>query len=301
MPRHLAALLLLLCTMFWGFAFVVQKSAMESIGPLSFAGVRYLIGGLLVLPLAMREWKRRKVQLTRANWWLFGVLCFAFFMGSWLQQAGLATTTATNGGFLTGLYVFFVPLIGYFLFRVRPHPIVYAGVPMALVGIYYLNGGGFESFNTGDWMIVISAVFWAMHVLTLGHLAKETGLPIFLSAVSFLVAGAVALGLAIPLEAPNLSQVGDVWVQLAYAAVLSTAVGFTLQAVGQQYVPPANAAIILSAESLFAALGGALLMGDRLLPVGYAGAALMFLAIVMVETVPALLERRRVHEAKVTN
>lgn len=301
MSRPLAALLLLLCTMFWGFAFVAQKSAMGSMGPLSFAGVRYIIGGLLVLPLAINEWRKRKVELSGAQWMLVGVLCFAFFMGSWLQQAGLATTTATNGGFLTGLYVFFVPAIGYFVFRTRPHPIVYVGVPLALVGIYFLNGGGLSSFNNGDWLIVGSAVFWAMHVLTLGHLAKETGLPIFVSAVSFLVAGAVALAIALPVEAPTLGQISDVWVQLAYAAVLSTAVGFTLQAVGQQYVPPANAAIILSAESLFAALGGAVVLGDRLPAIGYAGAALLFVAIVMVEAVPALLERRRLPEVRATN
>ncbi|WP_061910627.1 DMT family transporter [Devosia sp. Leaf420] len=301
MSRPLAALLLLLCTMFWGFAFVAQKSAMGTMGPLSFAGVRYILGGLLVLPLALGEWKRRKVTLTRNNWLLIGVLCFAFFMGSWLQQAGLALTTATNAGFLTGLYVFFVPLIGLVFLRVRPHPIVYVGVPMALVGIYFLNGGGISGFNQGDWLIVLSAVFWAMHVLSLGHIAKETGLPIFVSAISFLVAGVVALAIAVPTEALTLAQISGVWVQLAYAAVLSTAVGFTLQAVGQQYVPPANAAIILSAESLFAALGGAVVLGDRLPAVGYAGAALLFAAIVLVEAVPALLARRQLPEVRATN
>ncbi|KQN69947.1 hypothetical protein ASE94_12725 [Devosia sp. Leaf64] len=287
--------------MFWGFAFVAQKSAMGTMGPLSFAGVRYILGGLLVLPLALGEWKRRKVTLTRNNWLLIGVLCFAFFMGSCLQQAGLASTTATNAGFLTGLYVFFVPLIGLVFLRVRPHPIVYVGVPMALVGIYFLNGGGISAFNQGDWLIVLSAVFWAMHVLSLGHIAKETGLPIFVSAISFLVAGVVALAIAVPTEAPTLAQISGVWVQLAYAAVLSTAVGFTLQAVGQQYVPPANAAIILSAESLFAALGGAVVLGDRLPAVGYAGAALLFAAIVLVEAVPALLARRQLPEVLATN
>ncbi|KQT46068.1 hypothetical protein ASG47_14130 [Devosia sp. Leaf420] len=287
--------------MFWGFAFVAQKSAMGTMGPLSFAGVRYILGGLLVLPLALGEWKRRKVTLTRNNWLLIGVLCFAFFMGSWLQQAGLALTTATNAGFLTGLYVFFVPLIGLVFLRVRPHPIVYVGVPMALVGIYFLNGGGISGFNQGDWLIVLSAVFWAMHVLSLGHIAKETGLPIFVSAISFLVAGVVALAIAVPTEALTLAQISGVWVQLAYAAVLSTAVGFTLQAVGQQYVPPANAAIILSAESLFAALGGAVVLGDRLPAVGYAGAALLFAAIVLVEAVPALLARRQLPEVRATN
>src|SRR5690606_40739658 len=110
MSRPLASLLLLLCTMFWGFAFIAQKSAMDSMGPLTFAGVRFLIGGLLILPLALGELRRKAIRLTGNHWFFILAMSTAFFFGSWLQQAGLATTTATNGGFLTGLYVFFVPL-----------------------------------------------------------------------------------------------------------------------------------------------------------------------------------------------
>ena len=301
MSRPVAALLLLFCTMFWGFAFVAQKSAMDSMGPLSFAGVRYLIGGLLVLPLALHERRRRPIRLERKHWLYIGAMSAVFFLGSWLQQAGLATTTATNGGFLTGLYVFFVPLLGFILFRSRPHPIIFIGVPLALIGIYFLNGGGLDSFSAGDWLIVCSAVFWALHVLLVGHVANATGLPIFVSCVSFLFAGLVASAIALPTEAPTLAQISAGWVEIAYAAVLSTAIGFTFQAIGQQYVPPANAAIILSAESLFAALGGAVVLGDRLPAVGYAGAALIFVAILMVEAVPALLARRKVHAPRTTN
>src|SRR5690606_32752245 len=135
MSRSVATLLLLICTMFWGFAFVAQKSAMDSMGPLSFAGVRYLIGGLLVLPLGIMEFRRRGIAITRTHWLFILAMSTVFFLGSWLQQAGLGTTTATNGGFLTGLYVFFVPLLGYVLFRTQPHPIILVGVPMALIGI----------------------------------------------------------------------------------------------------------------------------------------------------------------------
>lgn len=301
MSRPLASLLLLLCTMFWGFAFIAQKSAMDSMGPLTFAGVRFLIGGLLILPLALGEQRRKAVRLTGIHWFFIMAMSTVFFLGSWLQQAGLATTTATNGGFLTGLYVFFVPLLGYALFRTRPHPIVFIGVPMALVGIYFLNGGGLDSFNSGDWLIVASAIFWAMHVILLGHVARMTGLPIFVSSVSFLVAGIAASAIALGTEAPSLEAISGGWVEIAYAAVLSTAVGFTLQAIGQQHVPPANAAIILSAESLFAALGGALVLGERLPMVGYAGATLIFAAIVLVEAVPALWARRRPHEPRTVN
>lgn len=301
MSRPLAALMLLICTMLWGFAFIAQKSAMDSMGPLTFAGVRYLIGGLLVLPLAFWEKRRRPEPLTGTHWALVAGVSLVFFIGSWLQQSGLATTTATNGGFLTGLYVFFVPVLGFFIFRTRPHPIIFACVPLALVGIYYLNGGGLDSFNQGDLLIVTSAVFWGLHVVLLGHVARATGLPIFVSAISFLAAGAVALSLAFVIEAPTLAGISAGWVEIAYAAILSTAVAFTFQAIGQQYVPPANAAIILSAESLFAAIGGALLLGERLPPIGYAGAALIFAAIIAVEALPPLWARRQTHVPRTTN
>lgn len=301
MSRPVAALLLLLCTMLWGFAFIAQKSAMDTMGPLTFAGVRYLLGGMLVLPLALWERRRHATAITTGQWGLVAGVSLVFFVGSWLQQAGLASTTATNGGFLTGLYVFFVPVLGFLLFRTRPHPIIYVCVPLALVGIYYLNGGGLDSFNPGDTLIIVSAVFWAMHVVLLGLVARATGLPVFVSAISFLAAGALALALAFVLEQPSLAGITESWIEIAYAGILSTAVAFTLQAVGQQYVPPANAAIILSAESLFAAIGGALLLGERLPPIGYAGAMLIFLAILAVEALPPLWARRRVHMLRPTN
>ncbi|MCP8883852.1 DMT family transporter [Devosia sp. XJ19-1] len=301
MSRLLASLLLLLCTMFWGFAFIAQKSAMDVMGPLTFSGVRFLIGGLLILPLALHELRRKAVRLGGTQWFFILAMSTVFFLGSWLQQAGLLTTTVTNGGFLTGLYVFFVPLLGFLLFRSRPHPIIFIGVPMALVGIYFLNGGGLDSFNGGDWLIVGSAIFWALHVILLSHVARMTGLPIFVSAVSFLFAGVAASALALGTEAPSLAAISLGWVEIAYAAVLSTAVGFTLQAIGQQHVPPANAAIILSAESLFAALGGAVILGERLPMVGYAGAALIFSAILLVEAIPALWARRKPHEPRIVN
>ena len=301
MSRPLATALLLVCTMFWGFAFIAQKSAMDSMGPLSFAGVRYLLGGLLVLPLALHERRRRPIRLTRTHWLYILAMSSVFFLGSWLQQAGLAITTVTNGGFLTGLYVFFVPVLGYALFRTRAHPIIFVGVPLALIGIYYLNGGGLDSFNNGDWLIVGGAVFWALHVILLGHVARLTGLPIFVSAMSFLFAGLVASAIALGTEAPTMEAISAGWVEIVYAGVLSTAVAFTFQAIGQQHVPPANAAIILSAESLFAAIGGALILGERLPMIGYAGATLIFAAILLVEVIPPLWARRRAHAPRITN
>jgi len=221
-----------------------------------------------------------------------GFLSVNFFLGSWLQQAGLKFTSVTNGGFLTGLYVFFVPVILLILFRIKPHPIAWVCAPLAVAGLYFLNGGSLDAMNSGDYLIISSTAFWAMHVLLLGFLARQTGLPILVSCVSFLAAGVLAGGGAFILETPTIEALSGGWIEIIYAGVFSTAIAFTLQAVGQMHVPPANAAIILSGEALFAALGAALILGERLTPIGYFGASLMFLAIVLVETIPAMSNRK---------
>ncbi|OEO28473.1 hypothetical protein VW23_004640 [Devosia insulae DS-56] len=300
MSRPLAVLLLLIATAIWGLAFVAQKAAMAHMGPLTFSGTRFLLGGVALLPFALIELRRKGPAagpFTPRLWLQIAVLCAAFFAGSLLQQYGLAQTSVTNSGFLTALYVLFVPLIAFLVLRARPHPIIYLGAPLALVGIFYLNGGRLESFNFGDMLVVVSAVFWGGHVFMLGLLSRETGLPVVLSAITFLSVGVVCVMLAFGFETPNLADIAAGWVQILYVGLMSTALAFTLQAIAQQHVPAANAAIVLSAESLFAALGGALLLGERLPLIGYAGAALIFFAIILVEAIPALQQRRETKPA----
>jgi drug/metabolite transporter (DMT)-like permease len=292
MPRLVATLLLLLTTLLWGFAFVAQKSATHVMGPLTFAGVRYLLGTALMVPFAIAEWRRRTRPLSRGETVRLAVLALSFFGGVYFQQAGLGTTTVTNGGFLTALYVLFVPLIALGWARRLPHPIVWIAMPLALLGVFLLNGGHLDRFNAGDLMVVVGAVCWAVQVLLLGELAAATGLPVAITVLCFAVTAVLSMAGSFVFEAPALVQISDAWVELLYAGVLSTAVAFTLQAIAQQYVPAANAAIVLSAESLFAALGGALILGERLPGIGYLGAAMIFAAIVMVEAVP-LIDRRR--------
>ncbi len=288
MNRFTATLVLLLATMFWGFAFIAQKSAATHMGALTFIGARYVLGGLCILPLALFEFQRRGLVLSARQWLLIGILSFNFFAASYLQQVGVQFTTVTNAGFLTGLYVFFVPLILLMGFGTAPHPIVWLCAPLALLGLFFLNGGRLDAMNTGDIIIIACAVFWGLHVLMLGWLARDTGLPVFVSCLSFLAAGTVAELGSFLFEVPNLAAISTGWVEIAYAGIFSTAIAFTLQAVGQVHVPPANAAIVLSGEALFAALGGAVLLGERLSLLGYLGAGLIFLAIVTVETMSAL-------------
>ncbi len=293
MPRSMATFIMIIATMVWGFAFIAQKSAMDSMGPLTFLASRYLLGGIVILPLAWFEHKRQAEPISKRAWGLIFILSAAFFLGSWLQQAGLLTATVTNAGFLTGLYVFFVPFILTLFFRQKLHYIVWVCAPLALLGLYLLNGARLDNFVVGDFLVMSSAIFWAVHVMMLGYTAALTKRPITVSAFVFILAGLYSLGGGFALETVNLEVLQLGWKEIVYAGLLSTAVGFTLQAIGQQHVPAANAAIILSGESLFAAIGAALVLGERLSLVGYFGAVLIFIAIVLVETVPIIQAKRK--------
>jgi drug/metabolite transporter (DMT)-like permease len=231
--------------------------------------------------------------LRSLQWKQLVLLMVSFFGGVWAQQAALQTTTVTNGGFLTTLYVIFTPFVTYLLARARPHPIIYLGAPMALVGIYFLTGANLTTFKSGDALLVLAAVFWAIQIAVLAPLVQQTRMPFFASFAAFLATALFAAILTPVFEQPTWAGVSAAWVEIAYTSIMSTTVAFTLQAIGQQYVPPANAAIILSAEAIFAAIGGALVLGERLPLAGYFGAALIFVAILLVEAVPLLAARRR--------
>ena len=294
MSRPVAVLLMLLATAIWGLAFVSQKSAMESMGPLTFSAARLWLGTLALSPLAIWEYRRKRRNgpaLTGRNWGLIALLSGVFLGASLLQQYGLLYTTVTNGGFLTALYVLFVP-----------HDRLGGAAPPPAPGHlcrrtagadrHLLLNGGLDAFNIGDVLLIISAVFWGGHVFMVGLLARGTGLPVTISALSFGLTALPITILCLIFETPTLAGMANGWVQIAYAGLLSTGVAYTLQAVGQQHVPASNAAIILSSESLFAALAGALILNERLSLLGYAGAALIFCAIILVEAVPALNARR---------
>ncbi len=295
MPRLLAVLMLLMTTLLWGFAFVAQKTAMDAMGPLTFNAARYWIGGIAILPLVVWEYRRVRKPISREHWLSIAILCLSFLAGVTLQQLGILFTSVTNTGFLTGLYVIFTPLLALALWRQVPHVIVWPCAVAALIGVFFLNGGRLDSFNLGDLLVIGCALCWTIQVLLIGRISNATGRPVTLSILCFLTTAAFSSVGALAFETPTLTGIGTGWIELLYAGVLSTAVAFTFQAIGQQHLPAANAAIILSAEGLFAALGGALILNERLTPIGYAGAALIFLAIVVVELVPALRPPPRTH------
>ena len=299
MTRLRANLLLTFVALIWGSAFVAQNRAMADIGPLFFTGVRFLIGSLVVLPLAVLEWRRlgrQRRPLTRLDGWHIGGLGLLMTLGAVMQQVGIQFTSVTNAGFLTAVYVPLVPVLAWLLLRHVAHWSVWPAAAGCLVGAFLLSGAHELSIGLGDLWVLGSAIPWAVHVLMVGRWADRMGAPFLVASGQFAVCGLlsmIAAGLTEPLRWASLQAAA--W-PIAYTGVLSVGVAFTAQVVAQRYAHAADAAIILSAETLFAAAFGYALLGDRLNTAGLIGCGLMLACILLVQLMPLVgtLRRRQI-------
>lgn len=291
MTRVQANMLLLLAGVIWGMGFVAQSTAMASIGPFLFIGVRSAIAALTVLPFSIAEGRRSPHRLHRSNYLYFMLVGSMLFTGLVLQQIGLITTSVTNAGFLTGLYVVMVPVLGVIIFRSWPHPIVWPSAVACLAGIFLLSGGTLSALKHGDLLVICGALFWAMQVLLISR-ANRSGRPITLSCVQFATSAIAGLLIAVVIEDINWNAIALTWKELLFTGVFSSGVAFTLQAIGQRYTTSAQAAIFLSSEAIFAAMFGAIFLGDRLSFIGFIGCGLLFAAMLAVELVPMFWKRK---------
>ena len=297
MSRTTANLLLLCAGAIWGMGFVAQQTAMDDIGPMLFIALRFLLAGFAVAPFAYAEMKRKNITSMPSEIMRFKGLFFlvglAFFLGMAFQQVGLIGTSVTNAGFLTALYVIMVPIIMVSVLRVAQPFIIWPASILALVGIYLLSGGDLASLNSGDILIIICALFWAAHVILTGRVGQKTDLPVTMATLQFFVTSFLALlgfGIANILglgeSLPSANQLVGALPEILFAGLIAGGLGFTLQAVGQRYTSESAAAVLISTESLFAALFGAMFLGERLQGLGYIGCGLIFVAILMVELMP---------------
>ncbi|WP_321447267.1 DMT family transporter [uncultured Cohaesibacter sp.] len=292
MPRMTANLLLLTAAIVWGAAFVAQSTAMESIGPMNFTGVRFLLATLAVAPFAYFERRRVSNPIPLpviGKGILVGVV---FFAGMAFQQFGFATTSVTNAGFLTALYVPLTPVIGVLIFRSWPTPIIWPIVAISVLGAYLL-AGSLETMKEGDILMLFSALSWALQIIFVGRMVSKYGNPLAFAFLQFATAGVLGFLGGLPFETMDLSSLQGAWFQIIYTGVFSGALAFGLQAIGQRYTPPADAAIILSGESVFAAIFGALLLSERLTSTQYLGCFLIFSCILLVELLPQIQKRLR--------
>jgi drug/metabolite transporter (DMT)-like permease len=296
MTRTRANLLLLAAGAIWGGGFVSQSTAMEHVGPMVFTGTRFFCAFLAVLPFALNEHRKLTTNQTAPSspipWARFLVIGLCLFVAIASQQYGLLTTSVSNSGFLTGLYVVFVPLLGLILFREKPHWAAWPGALLAIAGIYLLTGAHATEIVPGDILTVCCAVMWAFQVLFVARAMAISPRPFTLAATQFAVCTGLALALAIPTEVFDPLSIALAAPEILYAGVISGGLAFTLQIIGQRSTTPAAAALILSTEALFAAMFAALLLGERLNEAAWLGAALILIAILVVELLPLLLDRQ---------
>ena len=262
---------------------------MNGLEPFTFTGIRFLLGVCVVSPLAWRDFrgfKTRTVQPGRRE--AKGVLLLGVLLalGAVFQQIGIAHTTVTNAGFLTALYVPLVPLISWLILKARPHWSVWPSSLGCLIGTWMLSGASAISLGMGDAWVIASSLFWALHVIVVGRVVDRLGAPFLLACGQFFIAGVLCLAWGALTETTTLAGIRQAAVPILYTGILSVGFAYTGQVVGQRYTEAADAAIILSAETLFAALFGFLLMGDRLSATGIGGCTLIFVCIVAVQMMP---------------
>ncbi len=276
--RFKADLTLLLVSMIWGSAFVAQRVAGQMGSVYFFNAARYLLAALVVLPFARRQVASIK-QIPRGQYKWMLIAGFLLFVGSALQQAGMVYTTAGNAGFITGLYVVLVPFALFFFWREKPHWLSVVAVILAGVGAFLLSTGGRFQVQPGDALELIGALFWTFHVIVLGKYASRFE-SISFSAGQLIVCGVLNLFLGILVE-PMIKFDGQLIFAIVYTAVFSLGLCYTLQIWGQRHTPPADAALILSLESVFAVISGWLILHERLIAIQILGCILIFIAVIL--------------------
>ena len=281
--------LLMLTAVIWGGAFVAQRVGMNHVGPLTFNGVRFALGALTLLPFALRgdraTEKEQFPRLTNKQAVLGGGLAgLILFGGATLQQVGLVYTTAGKAGFITGLYVVIVPLLGM-LWRQWPGWGGWFGAMIAAVGLYFLSVT--EEFNLapGDAWVLGSACLFAIHVLLLGYLSPRVDV-LKLACAQYAIVCLLSLVVAGFLETITVHGLREATIPILYGGVMSVGVAYTLQVVAQKVAPPTHAAIILSLEAVFAALAGWLILDEVLTSRGLLGCGLMLSGMIVAQLWP---------------
>jgi drug/metabolite transporter (DMT)-like permease len=286
--RFRADALLLLTAVIWGATFVAQKQANSEMGPLLFVGLRFLLGALVVAPLAWREARGAARPFDRRAWIGAVSMGLCLFAGSILQQIGLQTASATDGGFLTALYVVMVPFLAWALSGGAPRPRVLLAAAAAVAGAWLLAGGRrVGSAGLGDALLIAGDFAWALMIALAPVVLRRAPRPVLISFMQNGLTGGLGVAAALAFESNALSGVTASLPQLIFAGALSSGIAYTLQVIAQAHAPPAEAALILSLESVFAAVAGAWLLSERLSAVEMTGCALILAAVAIVELGPA--------------
>ncbi|MFN3491585.1 MAG: DMT family transporter, partial [Anaerolineales bacterium] len=266
---------LFIISIIWGSAFVAQRVAGQLGSVYQFNGYRYLLAGLVVLPFAWKAFQSQKIS--RPQWIWMSIAGFVLFIAAAFQQAGMLYTTAGNAGFITSLYVVLIPIALFIFWREKPHWISIVAVLLAMIGAFLLSTGGEFKVRFGDLLELIGALFWTVHVILLGKFASKFEALTF-SVGQLIVCGILNLGAGFIVE-PVMQFDLPLLFAIGYTAFFSLGLCYTLQIWAQRHTPPADAALILSLEAVFAVLAGWLILNETLIPVQIFGCILIFIAV----------------------
>jgi drug/metabolite transporter (DMT)-like permease len=283
-------MLLLLAALIWGLGFVAQRLGMEHMGPFTFSAARFAVGSLVLVPLALmpaREDAESSPVVSPTGAPSMGLLSggilagVALFAAASLQQVGLVYTTAARAAFITGIYVVLVPLFGLFM-GVRTTRWAWAGAIIAVVGMYIMSSVNEGKTLLGDGLALVGACMWALHLLVLTRVAaRNTRDSIRLALLQFAVCAALCAAVAIVVEPISMAGMRAARLSILYAGALSVGVAFTIQVVAMRRAHPGHAAIILSLEAVFAAIGGWFFLRETLTGRQFLGCGLMLAAMLL--------------------
>lgn len=290
--KTLGNILLILAAMIWGMAFAWQRVGMESIEPITFIAARMALSALLVGLVAIIFGKKEKRTAARSaaeqkeytKQSILGGICCGLFLtfSSIFQQFGLVYTSAGKAGFVTAMYMLFVPIISFIIFKKKNALSVWLAVALGLAGMYLLCVTESFSLTKGDALVLVCAVLFSGHILCCDYFVSK-GNPVTISAIQFVVATVICTVFAFILEEPTLDKIVSAAVPILYCGIMSGGVGYTLQIIAQGFTDPTVASLLMSLESVFAVVGGAVILGETMSLREVLGCVIMFAAIILVQ------------------
>ena len=290
MKKTISFICLIICTFIWGTTFVAQDSGMDHIGPFTFNSVRFFVGFLAVTPFFF-IFEREKIKEQLANKkdkFLKSIIPVGIFLflGTVFQQISLLYTNIANSAFFTVFYVPMVPIIIYFLFSKKIHWAIWPSVIFCVVGVYFLSDFNNSDIRYGDTLVVIGALFWALHIIYIGKIIEHFDLPFFIALLQNIIVAVFSFIFVIIFEEINFSKIKLETIEILYAGVLSGGAAFALQIFGQKNISSAPAAIVMSLEGVFAATAAWLILDQVLALNNIIGCLLILLGVIFSQVAP---------------
>ena len=295
MKKTISFVCLIICTIIWGTTFIAQDTGMDNIGPFTFNSTRFFVAFLAVSPFVFLFEKKKIIIQIKNNINQFAKLMIPvgvfLFLGTVFQQVSLLYTNVANSAFFTIFYVPMVPIIIYFIFSEKLHWSIWPSAVVCVAGGYFLSNMSDAAIRFGDGLVLIGALFWALHIIYIGKLVKKFDLPFFIALLQNLLVAILSFLLVIIFEEIDFSKIRLETFEILYAGILSGGAAFVLQLFGQRNIPPAPAAIVMSLEGVFAAIAAWIILSQILDFNNIIGCTLILGGVLLSQLVPIYYEK----------